>query len=245
MTDFAYICFVNNNSLYINLLKSTIDSVIGFSKYKIIVYAIDVPNGVFQEHPRLEIRNITYQPEILSIFYYKPWIIRDALARGLSSGYYIECDDVITPQADDYLISQLSKCTGYPISPIHPDDPEINERFMKNIGVEKRTQHYIHGHVLFNQSCKDFVQEWFENCLKSFGECWDESVLNCMYWKKGLTNHYMPIIDPYYTEFYTDRESTGLDVIVSYHGCKNPDEQYKLFMNLYTKITGLVFCRGV
>jgi hypothetical protein len=234
MLEFAYVCFVNNHNLYLGLLQSTIQSVIEFSKHTIIVYAIDIPEdickSVFPDHPRVQIRRISKVPEVSCIFYYKPWIIKNAIESGVKSGYYIECDDVITPAADDYLQTVVSRCTEYPISPIHPHDPKIAPEFMNNLGVHEKTQPYAHGHVLFNSSCLNFITEWYNACLKSYGECWDESVLNCMYWKHGLKDHYMPIIDPYYTEFYTN--SGEFNPIVSYHGCKNPQEQYKLFVDL-------------
>lgn len=238
--DFAYICFVNNNSLYVNLLFSTISSVIRFSRFKIIVYAIDCPESLFPTHPQLIVRHISHQNEIKCIFYYKPWIIRDAIQNGLQAGYYIESDDLVTDKADDYLLSQLDKCQTIPISPIHPDDVKISDAFMNNIGVSEKTQHYIHGHVLFSKNNLAFVEEWYQACLKSTGECWDESVLNCMYWKAGCKDHYLPIIDPYYSQYYDKErkpEATRVPapddpVIVTWHGCKNPVEKANHLLDL-------------
>lgn len=235
MEDFAYICFVNHNPFYIFLLNSTIQSVIHFSKYKIIIYAIDCPASLFIVHDQVVVRHINAIPEIKCIYYYKPWIIADAIENGLQAGYYIECDDVITRAADNYLLSQLDKCSGdVPISPIHPNDVEISSQFMANLKVKEKTQEYIHGHVLFTKNNLNFVKDWFNSCLVSWGECWDESVLNCMYWKAGCKNHYLPIIDPYWEQYYSRNNDNDKDnnIVVSYHGCKEPHKQFKLFMDL-------------
>ena len=120
----------------------------------------------------------------------KPYVIVDAIEQGLKSGYYIESDDLLTPCGDS-IVSFTKNLVDYPISPIHPDDVSISEAFMQNIQVTQKTQHYIHGHVLFTASNLPFMREWLANCMRSVGEHWDESVLNCMYWKYGLTNHYL------------------------------------------------------
>jgi hypothetical protein len=222
--DFAYITFVNNNENYINLMKSTIKSVKVFSQYPLIVYCVDIPpeTNPFIATEKCILRNISMTDiHDQNIYYMKPYVIVDAIKRGLQKGYYIEADDLLTPNADSIkpLADNLDK---YPISPIHPDDVAISPEFMAKINVQQKTQHYIHGHVLFKDTNLPFLQEWLDNCFLSVGEHWDESVLNCMYWKYGLTNHYLPIIDPWYQTFYQDPGC--MNKVVSLHGCKNPEE---------------------
>ena len=222
--NFAYVTFVNNNITYINLMKSTIKSVEFFSKYPIIVYCIDIPSdsNPFKSTDKCIIKNISI-PDICnkSIYYVKPYVIIDSIKNGLECGYYIESDDLLTPICDKIFESALN-IDKYPISPIHPDDCPISSNFMANLNVFQRTQHYIHAHVLFKKSNLSFLEEWLKGCLISSGESWDESVLNCMYWKYGLKNHYLEIIDPYYSCFYTNPNI--INTVITIHGCKNPQE---------------------
>jgi hypothetical protein len=120
-----------------------------------------------------------------------------------------------------------------PISPIHPDDVDIPHRDMIFAGVTKKTQHYIHGHVLFNSHCLPFIEEWLHICTHSFNHSFrnaDETVLNLLYWKYNCKNHYLEIIDPWYECFYNNDFSKNK--MVSFHGCKDPNTQKKLFEDM-------------
>ena len=222
--DFAYVTFVNNHPTYINLMKSTIKSVELFSQYPIIVYCVDIPTDLnpFVASSKCILRHISHSCiDYKNIYYMKPYVIVDAIQQGLHSGYYIESDDLLTPHGDS-VKTLADALQNYPISPIHPGDATISPDFMAKLDVHQKTQHYIHGHVLFRDGNLPFLQEWLANCLISAGEHWDESVLNCMYWKHGLTNHHLPIIDPWYQTFY--QEPASMNSVVTFHGCKNPDE---------------------
>ena len=226
--DFAYVTFVNNNSTYINLMKSTIKSVEVFSRYPIIVYCVDIPAEInpFVASERCILRNISMSCiDHKNIYYMKPYVIIDAIEQGLKSGYYIESDDLLTPIGDS-IVPFTKNLVAYPISPIHPDDVIVSNAFMSNINVHQKTQHYIHAHVLFVATNLPFLCEWLANCLCSVGENWDESVLNCMYWKYGLTEHYLDIIDPWYQVFYQD--PTIIQKVITLHGCKNPMEHAEI-----------------
>jgi hypothetical protein len=222
---FTYVTFVNNKQPYLNLMQSTIRSIERFSKYPIIVYCIDIPKeqNPFTESKHCIIRNLSQTACIgdKNIFYMKPYIIIDAIEQGLQTGYYIEADDLLTPNGDS-IINYVKNLDVYPISPIDPDNKEISPAFMQHLKVVTKTQPYVHAHVLFKNTNLAFLKEWLANCLVSEGENWDESVLNCLYWKYKLTNHYLPLIDPYYTEFYNNDRL--MNEVVTLHGCKNPEE---------------------
>ena len=219
--EFAYVTFVNNNQGYIDLMKSTIRSNEAFSKYPIIVYCVDIPSdkNPFINSEKCIVRNLS-NINIGNIYYYKPFVIIDAIKNGLKSGYYIESDDLLTPNSDS-IIKSLEYLDKYPISPIHPDDVKISDSYMRNLEVTSKTMAYIHAHVLFKDSNIEFLNEWLNNCFKSYGECWDESALNCTYWKHGLTNHYLEIIDPYYEIFFNDEKI--IHNIITLHGCKDSE----------------------
>ena len=241
--DFAYVTFVNNQPNYINLMKSTIKSVERFSKYPLIVYCVDIPSETnpFMTSDKCIIRNLSQRCIAnKNIYYMKPYVIIDAIQKGLKGGYYIESDDLLTPNGDSVLMELIEKTdlTTYPISPIHPDDPYISKFFMMKLDVPTKTQHYIHAHVLFKETNLPFLKEWLAGCLISEGENWDESVLNCMYWKYKLTNRYLPIIDPWYQNYY---DNTNLiNQVVTLHGCKDAGEH----ANVLAKMTEQ-FCKEV
>lgn len=246
---FAYVSFVNFHQNYIDLMKSTILSVLHFSKHPFIIYCVNFPHSFISKNTneifgtnnnnRIILRFITNH-SITNIYYYKPYVIADALKQGLEAGYYIESDDILTPFADDFLISKLSLISYIPLSPIHPDDVDIPPQDMSIASCEKKTQHYIHGHVLFTHYCLPFILQWLSICLSSsphhsFRNA-DETVLNIMYWKYNCENHFLPIIDPWYENFYTtsilsSQKNTPM-IICSFHGCKNPETQHQLFLDM-------------
>lgn len=228
--EFAYITFVNYNQIYIELMKSTIDSVLHFSTYKIIVYCIDFPINVFTPNERLIVRYLN-NINLPNIHYYKPYIIKDAIENGLRHGYYIEADDVITPLCDN-LYNKAQNLEFLPISPIHPNNVSIPKRDIDVIDENiKPTQPYVHGHVLFNHSNIDFITEWLEHCIKRRNYLNDdETVLNILYWKYNCKNHYLDIIDPWYESFYNDINTRNFSC--TFHGCKDPVIQRKLLNDL-------------
>ena len=246
--EFAYVSFVNFNPNYIQLMKSTILSVLHFSKHPFIIYCVNFPlsfisknsNEIFgfdiHNTNRIIIRFIANH-SITNIYYFKPFVIADALKQGLQAGYYIESDDILTPFADDFLYSKLPSISYIPLSPIHPDDVNIPPQDMSIASCEKKTQHYIHGHVLFTHNCLPFIIQWLSICTSSsphhsFRNA-DETVLNIMYWKYNCENHFLPIIDPWYQNFYDiSFDKFQNNTLCSFHGCKNPQEQYKLFLDM-------------
>ena len=228
---FYYVTFVNYNNQYLNLLKSTVESVKQFSKYKLIIYFIDCPENISNDfqHEKIIIKHIN-NINLPNIYYYKPYVIIDAIKNGVYTGYYIESDDILTPYADS-LCEIANNLTDLPISPIHPDFQQIPQLDFEVCGVNSPTQHYIHGHVCFKNTNLPFLEEWMYYCLEynSFRNA-DETVLNMMYWKYGCQNHYLPIIDPYFEYFYTD-DSTRKSAY-SFHGAKDPEIQWKLFIDM-------------
>lgn len=228
MHEFAYVTFVNNNPQYIELMKTTILSVLQFSRFPLLLYCVNMSHisNIFPENERIIIKHI--DTKLPNIYYYKPYVIMDCIENGVKKGYYIESDDVLTPFADDILFTKAQELTSIPISPIHPIDNNIPYKDMVIVDSLVKTQHYIHAHVLFVEENLDFIKEWLTECLKyNHYQNADETVLNLMYWKRKCINHYMEVIDPWYMNFDTNPEIR--DKVCSFHGCKNPIEQYELF----------------
>ena len=229
--EFAYVTFVNYNCNYIELMKSTIDSVLKFSKYKIIVYCIDFPvNNIFIFNKNIILKYLN-NINLPNIHYYKPYIIKDSIENGLQHGYYIESDDIITPLCDA-LYEKAQKLDTLPISPIHPNNVKIPQ---KDINVIDKniipTQPYTHGHVLFKHTNINFINEWLEYCIKQKNYLNDdETVLNILYWKYNCKDHYLDIIDPWYECFYNDIKYR--EISCTFHGCKDHIVQRKLLDDL-------------
>lgn len=234
--NFAYVSFVNYNENYIKLMKTTIDSVKEFSSYPLILYCIDFPldidiHTIFDNLTSQIIIRYINNINLPVIFYYKPYIILDAIKNGLNYGYYIESDDVLTPFADSILLKAAKKLHNYPISPIHPVDAKIPDANCQILNITKKTNHYIHAHVLFANTNLNFIEEWLQSCFKATTfENADETVLNLLYWKYELRNHHLDLIDPWYENFYTNPPTRNL--VCSYHGCKDYNIQSKLLQDM-------------
>lgn len=238
--NFSYITFVNNSKIYLDLLKVLLESIKQFSTKSIIIYFLSVPDDIIADvispyESQVVVRKINVEDlNFYSIYYYKPFVIIDAIEKGLENGFYVDTDNIITKHCDKNVLHSLQKHftdEAIPISPIHPDDVDVPGYYMNNLGVKERTQHYIHAScLLFKKSNLEFLKLWFSYCLKSKYVFWDETCLNCTYWKYNCKLHYLPVIDPYFDQFYT--KSLNLKQIYLFHGCKDASQQKKLLEDL-------------
>jgi hypothetical protein len=240
---FAYVAYSDANPLYLGLLKLLVDSVICFSKHNIIVYLINVDKSCinpFLYDKRINVRLITIK--LPNIFCYKPYIIADAIYNGLKHGCYLDCDGLITPHADK--ICKISETLQkIPISPIHPDDVTPDKKWMQSLGINCKTQHYVHGHVIFKHTNISFIEEWYNLSLVIDRLFFDETALNFTYWNHGCSNHYIPICDPYYDEYYLNTKTR--DSMYIFHGCKNLEKQTKLLEDMkawYNTMHSIKYC---
>ncbi len=221
--DFAYVSyvsFVDNNDTYLNLIKYTIQSVLLFSRYKIIVYLVNIPEDLITKHFNYinenDINRIIFkQIKVIfpSIFHYKSYIIKDAIENYTDSGYYIKSDDIITPVCDT-LHKKAMELTDLPISPMDLDT-------------------IFTSHVLFNKSNIKFINEWFDTCMifeNKDDKNMNKNILTCMYQKYNNKN-YLSIIDPWYENFYTD-ENNYKQTACSFHGYKNVEIAKILFNDM-------------
>ena len=244
--NFSFITFVNNSTTYLELLKVLLDSIQHFSTAPIIIYFISVPDDVISNllSPYTSTIDITTRKiniedlNFYSIYYYKPYVIIDAIEKGLENGFYIDTDTIITPYCDENVKKSLTKNfpdDSIPLSPIHRYDIDVPNYYMDNVEVKERTQHYIDAScLLFKKSNLEFLRMWFSFCLKSKYVFWDETCLNCTYWKYKCQLHYLPIINPYFDQFYT-RKNSNLKHVYIFHGCKDAYQQKKLLLDLIKK----------
>ena len=224
--SFAFVTFVNAKEPYPQIMEVCLMSHRLFSKVPLILYTHGVSPSEFTECGS----NVIHVPidsavELPNVFYYKPYVIRDSIRRGLKAGFYIEADDILTPAADS-VQDYCSRITTMPLSPIHQSPITVSDEYMRNLGTLEQTQHYVHGHVLFTASTLPFIEEWFEACMKSTGEYWDEAALNCILWKHGAKDHFMPMIDPWVGSYPVEgallydgskNAITGLQIVLDIH----------------------------
>jgi hypothetical protein len=230
----GFVTFATSN--YFSLLKVLLDSVKEFSTRPIVAFGIndDIPFST-EEYPFLIKRRIDLNLNEICIYYQKPRVIAES---NLLYGIYVEADDILNEGVDE-LFEVAKSLEEYPICPIHPVDVYGQDRIMQAMGVFDRSMHYVHGHVIFSDRCKNFVQEWYDCCLKygHLGPHADESVLNVMFWKYGVTN-YVPIYDPFYQCIHHYKEGILIDWLPSkvhylmFHGCKDPVEAGQILDSL-------------
>jgi hypothetical protein len=149
------------------------------------------------------------------IYYYKPYIIMQSIQSGLKSGYYIECDDLLTPNADRFLPEKAATLSKVPISPGFQEETYFN---IPNLQFPKKTQRFIHAHVLFKHTNLEFIQNWVSLCMM-IKDVDDEKLLNICYWAFNCHQHYLPVIDPWSEHFYNIPEYRCF--ATTFHGQKD------------------------
>ena len=109
---------------------------------------------------------------------------------------------------------------------------------MDILGVNDKSQYYVHGTYLFSKQTKDFLKECYDfsqYCLKNriLPENFDETILNVMLWKNKTTNSWVYPYDIWYDVFINPEnngypESYDLKYYSSY-GCKDPEFANQIF----------------
>jgi len=176
----GFVTFLTPN--YESISKVLVDSVLEFSKYPIIVCGVDyLPS--FINHERVIFKKIINPNS--SIMFQK---LNCILSSGIKKGIYLEADDIVNYKIDELFNS----CpTGeFPTAPTHPLDPNNQKKFMEILGVKRKSQKYVHGHILFNNKCLPFIQECYDVALKLYdsGLRSDEMLFNIMLWKYKRTD---------------------------------------------------------
>lgn len=228
----AWITFATSN--YFELLEVTIASAHAFSSRPIIAVGVNADIPFSQEkYPRLIKKRINLD-NLSFIFYQKPRIM---LESGLKYGVYIEADDILNRGCDDlFEYARLER--EYPLCPTHPNDPDDVFNIMEILKVNRKSMHYVHGHVIFSHKCMPFIKEWYETCLQyphAPANHSDEIVLNVLLWKKGITEQ-VPLYDPWYENVVnylnatpTVRDASPYSYWKMFHGAKDPRIAWQVF----------------
>lgn len=243
--DNVFISFTTNNH-YVKLAETMIKSVHKFSKYKIILYCVNFNKPDYaNKYDRLICKNIKYDNQS-SIYFLKPLIILDSIENmKITNGIYIESDDIVTKNIDK-LFDECKRITNYPLCPIHPKDPNNQQKLMSALNIKKKSMPYIHAHVVYTKNTLEFIKEWFKTCMEINNvKCnWDETILNLIFWKKEINDYINYIYDPFYTKIYDiknikkwkvynfvkEKYGTKLEFnkIYMWHGCKDYKESEKI-----------------
>jgi hypothetical protein len=239
----GFVTFATEN--YFPLLRVLLDSVKAFSMRPIIAYGIncDIPFSE-QEYPMLIKKRFDIDLSRESIYFQKPHIILDC---GLQYGVYVEADDILNQDVDQ-LFEWAKKINKYPLCPKHPQDPNNQTAIMARMGVYQKSMPYVHGHVIFAQSCMPFVKEWYDLCYQYGMQApnYDETILNILLWKHNA-HEYAPIYDPYFesiTNYYNNTcpeqhgyKKTDKLYYFMFHGCKDPVQARQLLDQLIASDT--------
>lgn len=219
----GFVTFATPN--YFGVLEVLLESVHHFSTRPIVVFGVgcDIPWST-QRFPRMIKKRLDNCQG--NIFAQKPRIM---LESGLKYGVYVEADDIAN-QGVDKLFEWAHMVKDFPLCPIHPHDPNDQANIMQFLNVKTKSMHYIHAHVIFADSCKKFIAEWYDACvlLGQYARNADETILNVLLWKYGVTDHLL-VYDPYfenYEEYTTDEHPPrgfNQDRLYYYlfHGCKD------------------------
>jgi hypothetical protein len=214
----AFVTFATPN--YFPLLEVAVRSVGQFSKYPIVVYGINSDVQFSEDYDHVILRRIDVEYSGGQIFYQKFNILIHALRdEGFDELIYVESDDIVNYNIDE-LFDRCERIDKFPLSPVHPDNVMNQGNLMTQLGVSQRTQPYVHAHMIVNRSCLPFLEECY-NISKSLtvhAPNWDESLLNVMLWKYGLTDYYTDIYDPYFESYKT---YIGEGDVLSVHGYEN------------------------
>ena len=205
--DFAFI--TTGNIGYMPVIEKLVQSLLEFSKRKIIVYGIDCE--VPFDYPNVIKRKIT-TPKISEHdkWYWKQWACIESLNEGFDNYVWLDGDVVVNYNVDN-IRNHFKEIENYPISDIHVqeeffgwyDNGNKSQLFNEQVANEwmvQKQQPYMHVCMyVFNKECK----WWFEEIINHYVlvmetnpndykrlYLWnDEGIDNVMRWKYDFKKH--------------------------------------------------------
>lgn len=124
--------------------------------------------------------------------------------------HYVILDADMVPNVivDDLMKLATINNRSYPLHAGHGCDPNNQEESMRRLGVTQKSMPYVYSTYMGGKSCQEFLsecwrlsQEW--KCDHYIPPNTGENILNCMLWKRGVTeqtNCWLPYVDtiPHY-----------------------------------------------
>lgn len=225
----GYVTFVNDNPLYRGLVDILVESVLLFSTRKIEVHGINFDYKHSSDNVlsrRIDIDEVNFR----TICYSK---LKASYTSEFDFGIQLDSDFIITKDMDK-LFNEKERVNELPLCSLHPDQPNNLKNIMSYLGVNKKTQPYVHATYLFSNKTKPFLEECFNisqemNRKNIIPPNVDETILNVMLWKYN-SNQWVDTYDPYY-EYFINRDNVKIpnynwmDNVNFYscHGIKSPE----------------------
>lgn len=203
----SYAFVTTGNLQYMPVIEKMVQSLLEFSKQKVIVYGVDCE--VPFDYPNVIKRTIN-PPKISEHdkWYWKQWACLESLNEDFD--YYIWVDgDVVVNYNIDTVTKYFKQVGRYPLSDIHVQEEFFgtydggsqlfNEELAKRWGVEKQ-QPYMHiCFYIYNQGSRGFfdgILGYYDTMMQGSPEdykryfLWnDEGIDNAIRWNHGFTNH--------------------------------------------------------
>ena len=204
---FAFV--TTGNIGYMPVIEKLVQSLLQFSKHKIIVYGVDCE--VPFDYPNV-IRKTINPPKISEHdkWYWKQWACIESLNMGFDNYVWLDGDVVVNHNVDN-IKKYFRDIENYPISDIHVqeeffgwyDNGSKSQLFNEQVANEWRVQKqqpYMHVCMyVFNSKC----QWWFEEIISHYVKVmetnpddykrlylWnDEGIDNVMRWKYNFKKH--------------------------------------------------------
>jgi hypothetical protein len=249
MNKKGFVTFVNNNPKYIKLNDILIESILDFTNLEVEVNCINFDYK--HSNPRVITKKINLKDECIdTIFYAKNYA---SYTSNFDIGLQFDADVIVTPDVIN-LFESIPKSYNYVKGSRHPWDgplqyPHINT--MNLLGAKEKTQPYIHATYLFTKNSHDFLKEVYNTGMHMFSNNfspinYDETILNVLLWKNGVTDGFVDCYDPYFEHFkknigletrencdgpYCSIPDFNLNHYVC-HACKDPEEARLIFNKL-------------
>ena len=241
----AFMFFVTAS--YTPLVDTFLESLHEFSNRSILVFGIDIDVSLDRKRfPRAIPLKITGAAH--SVYFNKIKTALHALSM-FDRVIYIEPDSVVNYRVDDlWDIIAARPNLPYPILPRHPLDPKNQAALMKDLGVDRKSMPYGHGHLMFTRRTMSFFIDAFMYSQQGVSNTanFDETLINVLMWKMNAATQAC-LFDPYgadetENEWYfhhrlldsTPKDKPLIDIRAYhvFHGIKDPNYQRELFEKL-------------
>ena len=146
----GYVTFINKNEKYLKLLDILVESVLLFSTKKIEVFSINF--DYTHSSDRVINKRINLSEESFSNICYSK--LYSSFNSEFDYGIQLDSDFIITNKMDD-LFNNLELVEDLPLGSLHPEDPNNQKNIMSYLGVNVKTQPYVHATYLFSNKLKE------------------------------------------------------------------------------------------
>lgn len=203
----GFTTLINNNPKYQALHSVLIDSLIEFTPFDIEVFSV----GFDYTHPNKRVLSSRIEVQDKNSFHHICYA--KMLAASLSSfdiSCFVDSDSIAHPNIN-HIFDKISDSEKFVIGPKHPLDPNNQKNIMEFLGVQRKSQPYIHAATfLFTKNSSSFLREVYDICHKCNNSGvspanQDETVLNSMLWKNNLEANYIKWYDPspeFFSQYY-------------------------------------------